>query len=383
MKILTIFGTRPEAIKLAPVIKEIEANDKFSSVVCVTAQHRHMLDQVLELFGITPDYDLDIMEKDQTLYDITAKGLLGMKAIFNEVKPDLVLVQGDTTTTFVGSLAAYYERVRVGHIEAGLRTYDKYRPFPEEVNRRLTTQIADLHFAPTEESRGNLIREGIDPNKVHVTGNTVIDSLFIVAGTQSTQEAKEHYKAFFGEFGLGFNNGRRRILVTGHRRENFGHGFENICAALKDIANQNQDVDIVYPVHLNPNVQSAVNKVLQGISNVYLLPTLEYEPFVHLMTKSDLILTDSGGVQEEAPSLGKPVLVMRETTERPEGVAAGTVRLVGTDKNAIVRETNRLLHDEKAYRQMSTAHNPYGDGEAAKKILNIIEGSLIANEEVA
>lgn len=382
MKVLTIFGTRPEAIKLAPVIKELEINENFSSIVCVTAQHRQMLDQVLDLFGIMPDYDLDIMQKDQTLYDITAKGLMGMKSIFCEVKPDLVLVQGDTTTTFVGSLAAYYERVRVGHIEAGLRTYDKYRPFPEEVNRRLTTQIADFHFAPTELSRDNLLREGIDNSKVHVTGNTVIDSLLLVAATQSTQEAKARYRTFFSNLGLTLKDDRRRILVTGHRRENFGMGFENICNALKKIAIQNPDVDIVYPVHLNPNVQGPVNRILKGITNVYLLPTLEYEPFVHLMMESDLILTDSGGVQEEAPSLGKPVLVMRNTTERPEGVAAGTVKLVGIDKKVIVRETNKLLHDAKAYRQMSLAHNPYGDGEAAKKIVRIIEGS-IQNEEVA
>ncbi|MBI5643977.1 MAG: UDP-N-acetylglucosamine 2-epimerase (non-hydrolyzing) [Deltaproteobacteria bacterium] len=383
MKVLTVFGTRPEAIKLAPVIKGLEAHGKFTSIVCVTAQHRQMLDQVLGIFDIKPDYDLDIMASNQTLYDITARGLLGMRPVIEEARPDVVLVQGDTTTTFVGSLAAFYERVPVAHVEAGLRTYDKYRPFPEEVNRRLTSQIADFHFAPTGVSRDNLLKEGVDPRKVHVTGNTVIDSLLMVTAAQSAEKEKRKWTDFFGKLGLPINDGRKIILVTGHRRENFGEGFDNICAALKEIASSAPDADIVYPVHLNPNVQGVVRGVLSGIKNVYLLPTLEYEPFVYLMSKSYMILTDSGGVQEEAPSLGKPVLVMRDTTERPEGVAAGTVRLVGTDRNKIVTETLNILNDTKAYMSMSSAHNPYGDGQAAKTIVRILEKGLIANEAVA
>lgn len=373
MKILTIFGTRPEAIKLAPVIKELEKHpDEFSSTVCITAQHREMLDQVLDLFKIKPDYDLNIMQKNQTLYDVTSKGLQGIQTVIEKECPDMVLVQGDTTTTFVGSLAAFYAKVPVGHVEAGLRTYNKYHPFPEEINRRLTSQIADLHFAPTERSKKNLVREGIDDKKIFVTGNTVIDALLLVRKKQAVTAVKEIWDSFFNGYNVTFDNDKKLILVTGHRRENFGEGFENICNALKDIAVSYPDVDIVYPVHLNPNVQEPVNRILDGVKNICLIQPLDYEPFVYLISKSYLILTDSGGVQEEAPSLGKPVLVMRETTERPEGVDAGTVRLVGTNRGKIVEETTRLLEDEKAYFAMSSAHNPYGDGKASLQIVSIL-----------
>jgi UDP-N-acetylglucosamine 2-epimerase (non-hydrolysing) len=378
MRVLFIFGTRPEAIKLAPVIKELEKHpETFTSVVCVTAQHREMLNQVLETFNITPDYDLDIMQDNQSLYDITVKGLQAIKAVMENEKPDLVIVQGDTTTTFVGALAAFYERIPVGHVEAGLRTNDKYKPFPEEINRRLTTHIADLHFAPTQKAKQNLLKEGINEENIFVTGNTVIDALLMVIEKQSTTEAQKRWDDYFvNNFDISFNNDKRHILVTGHRRENFGPGFEDICSALKEIAMSQKGIDIIYPVHLNPNVQKPVRRILGGMQNVFLIPPLDYEPFVYLMKNSYLILTDSGGVQEEAPSLGKPVLVMRETTERPEAVEAGTVRLVGTDKKRIVEEASKLLADSEAYNAMSMTHNPYGDGKASTRIVETLNGYL-------
>jgi UDP-N-acetylglucosamine 2-epimerase (non-hydrolysing) len=370
-KILSIFGTRPEAIKMAPVIKELEKHqDNIRSLVCVTAQHRQMLDQVLDLFEIKPDIDLDLMEDNQTLSQITARALTALDDLFKEVKPDWVLVQGDTTTTMGASLAAFYHGTRIGHIEAGLRTYDKRAPFPEEINRRMTSVIADLHFAPTEKAKENLLKEGIEERRIFVTGNTVIDALLMIVEKQSKPEAQKKWNRYFSnEFGISFNNGRRQILVTGHRRESFGKGFENICNALREIALSHENVEIIYPVHLNPNVQEPVRRILNNTKRIHLIPPLDYEPFVYLMSKSYLILTDSGGIQEEAPSLGRPVLVMRDTTERPEAVKAGTARLVGTDQNKIISETNLLLSNKETCLAMSTAHNPYGDGKAAARII--------------
>lgn len=373
MKVLSIFGTRPEAIKFAPVIKVLEGRRGFSSSVCVTAQHREMLDQVLSIFGIRPDHDLNIMRNNQSLHDITANALQALRSVMDEERPNLVLVQGDTSTTFAGALAAFYSKIPVAHIEAGLRTYDKYRPFPEEINRRLTTQLADLHFAPTSTSKDNLLRENVASEMVFVTGNTVIDALKMIVERQYRPEEKKKWDAFFMKFGVDFGAGRRMVLITGHRRENFGSGFENICLSIRDLSERFRDIDFVYPVHLNPNVQEPVKRVLSGIKNVYLIAPMDYEPFVYLISGSHIILTDSGGVQEEAPSLGKPVLVMRETTERPEGVEAGTVKLVGTDREKIFREASTLLEDEAAYAMMSKAHNPYGDGLAATRILSILE----------
>lgn len=370
MKVLTIFGTRPEAIKLAPVIKCLEEEpDRFESIVCVTGQHREMLDQALTIFGIVPDYDLKIMNANQSLHGIISKALEGIKNVLERENPSIVVVQGDTTTTFAGSLAAYYAKVPIAHIEAGLRTHDKYRPFPEEINRRLTSQIADVHFAPTEWAKDNLLKENIDQKKIFITGNTVIDALFMMTKRQEDLREQSRLQSILGKNGVYLNRERRVILVTGHRRENFGEGFENICSALKEIASLYKDIDIVFPVHLNPNVQGPVNKILGGIGNVYLIKPLDYEPFIYLMSNSYLILTDSGGVQEEAPSLGKPVLVMRNSTERPEGVKAGTIRLVGTNKEKIIGETIKLLNDDKFYLKMSRAHNPYGDGMASKRIV--------------
>lgn len=370
MKVLSVFGTRPEAIKFAPVINALRANSsRFASVVCVTGQHREMLDSVLRLFEITPEHDLNLMKKDQSLFDVTVTGLSRVREVLNLEKPELVLVQGDTTTTFVASLAAFYLRIPVAHIEAGLRTNNKYQPFPEEINRRLTTQIADLHFPPTETAKNNLLSEGVDGRKIVVTGNTVIDALLDVVRRQANAQAQERWKNYFSQFGLTLSADRRLILVTGHRRENFGSGFDAICNALGDLARSKRNVDIIYPVHLNPNVQEPVKRILSNLPNVYLIPPLDYEPFVFLMSKSYMILTDSGGVQEEAPSLGKPVLVMRDTTERPEGVAAGTVELVGADRGRIVAKATALLGDEQLYRKMSSAHNPYGDGKASERIL--------------
>ena len=372
--VLSIFGTRPEAIKMAPVIKELEKHqDKIRSLVCATAQHRQMLDQVLDLFEIKPDVDLNLMEDNQTLSQITARALTALDDVFKEIKPDWVLVQGDTTTTMVASLVAFYHRIKIGHIEAGLRTDNKYAPFPEEINRRMTSVIADLHFAPTEKAKQNLLKEGVDEKRIFVTGNSVIDALLMVVKRQSQLQIQEKWSRYFGDkFGISFDNGKKQILVTGHRRESFGKGFENICNALREIAYSHEDVEIIYPVHLNPNVQEPVRRILNNTEKVHLIPPLDYEPFIYLMSKSHLILTDSGGIQEEAPSLGKPVLVMRETTERPEALKAGTARLVGTDQNKIMSETNLLLSNKETYLAMSMAHNPYGDGKAAARITDAL-----------
>ncbi len=369
MKTLCIFGTRPEAIKMAPLALALAADPRFDAKVCVTGQHREMLDQVLDLFGIQPDFDLHIMKPGQDLTDITTSILQGMKAVFAEFKPDMVLVHGDTATTLAASLAAYYQQIPVAHVEAGLRTGNIYSPWPEEANRKLTTAITTLHFAPTETSKDNLLREGIAKESIFVTGNTVIDALLDVVKRLDQDEALRAQAAAPIAF---LNPERRVILVTGHRRESFGGGFERICQALMEIAQQHPDVDIVYPVHLNPNVCEPVNRLLTGIDNVHLIPPLDYLPFVHLMSRSHIILTDSGGIQEEAPSLGKPVLVMRDTTERPEAVTAGTVQLVGTDTAAIVKEINRLLTDQVAYSTMSYAHNPYGDGQTCLRIIEAL-----------
>ena len=372
-KVLIVFGTRPEAIKMAPVVKGFQAaSDRFDNVVCVTAQHREMLDQVLRLFEIEPQYDLNVMKPHQDLYDITCSVLAGLKPVLAAEQPDLVLVHGDTTTTLATSLAAYYARAAVGHVEAGLRTGNKYAPFPEEVNRKVTGAVTDLHFAPTETSRANLLKEGVDASTVVVTGNTVIDALFAVVHKLENDAA---LRAEMQQRFSFLDANRRLILVTGHRRENFGEGFENICNALADIASAMPDVQVLYPVHLNPNVRRPVNDILaaRGLSNVHLIEPVDYLPFVYLMNRSHLIITDSGGVQEEAPSLGKPVLVMRDITERPEAVTAGTVLLVGTSRRTIVDETMRLLQDQDAYARMSKAHNPYGDGLAVGRILQAVQ----------
>ncbi|MEY3283005.1 MAG: UDP-N-acetylglucosamine 2-epimerase [Acidobacteriota bacterium] len=364
MKILSIFGTRPEAIKMAPLIKALQTDyPALTSVVCVTAQHRQMLDQVLDLFGIVPDHDLDLMQPNQTLAALTANAMQRLDAVISAERPDWVLTQGDTTTAMVGSLTAFYHRVRVGHVEAGLRTWDNYQPFPEEVNRRIADAVAHLHFAPTAHSRQNLLREGVPPASIIVTGNTVIDALLDVAARP--------YDWSSGPLAA-IPTGRRIVLVTAHRRENFGAPLREICAALRDIAAYSPDLQLVYPVHLNPNVQEVVHAELGPLPNVTLLPPLDYLPLVHLMKAAELILTDSGGIQEEAPGLGKPVLVLREVTERPEGVEAGTVRLVGTDRARIVTETLRLLRDPAEYQRMANAINPYGDGQASRRILDSI-----------
>lgn len=374
MKVLTVFGTRPEAIKMAPVVKALAANNAFEAKVCVTAQHRQMLDQVLEIFSITPDFDLNLMKPGQDLSDITSNVLLGMREVFKQWRPDIILVHGDTTTTLAASLSAYYARIKVGHVEAGLRTHNKYSPWPEEMNRHLTGGIADLHFAPTEKARANLLAEGISDAAIHVTGNTVIDALLDVVDRVRQDEALQ--ARFATQFDY-IDPTKKLILVTGHRRENFGQGFENICQALAQLSRRG-DVQILYPVHLNPNVQEPVNRILGQVDNVKLIDPLDYLPFVYLMDRSKLLITDSGGIQEEAPSLGKPVLVMRDTTERPEAVDAGTVKLVGTDPDTIVREANRLLDDAAAYESMSRAHNPYGDGKAALRISERVQALLSA-----
>jgi UDP-N-acetylglucosamine 2-epimerase (non-hydrolysing) len=384
-KVLVVFGTRPEAIKLAPVfIKLQEASDQFITHVCVTAQHRQMLDQVLNLFDIEPNYDLDIMRPGQDLFDITCNVLQGLKPVLLEERPDIILVQGDTTTTMAVSIASYYCRIPVGHVEAGLRTHNKFAPFPEEINRKIAGAIADIHFAPTDAARKNLLAEGVAPESIFVTGNTVIDALFMVLekiqredlGKQIERQLVSSYPSLKQIFKSPSYPPliSRMILVTGHRRENFGEGFENICEAIADLSEKYPDVEIVYPVHLNPNVKRPVHRILgEGkVKNLHLIEPVDYLPFVFLMNHSYLIITDSGGVQEEAPSLGKPVLVMRETTERPEAVDAGTVRLVGTDRYKIVGEASRLLDNEEAYREMAVAHNPYGDGKAAERILSIL-----------
>ncbi len=374
-KILLVFGTRPEAIKMAPLVKEFEKHsDSFEMKICVTAQHREMLDQILSIFGITPDYDLNIMKQNQDLYDVTSNVLLGMKNVLNDFKPDLVFVHGDTATTFAASLASFYQKIPVAHIEAGLRTGNIYSPWPEEVNRQLTTQITKYHFAPTQTSKENLLKENVFEEDIIITGNTVIDALFMVLGNiKLNKELENDLTKKLSSNNYQLNDNKKIILVTGHRRENFGQGFLNICEALNSIATSNPECDIVYPVHLNPNVQEPVNELLSGIPNVHLIEPLDYESFVYLMSKSYIILTDSGGIQEEAPSLGKPVLVMRDTTERPEAISAGTVKLVGTNKKNIIKEIQILLDDEEEYSKMGQAHNPYGDGNACNKIISFLE----------
>ena len=370
-KALIVFGTRPEAIKMAPVVNQMKEHFSGEVRVCVTAQHRQMLDQVLNLFGIVPEYDLNLMKPGQELTDITANVLLAMRQVLDEFAPDVVLVHGDTTTTFAASLAAYYKKIPVAHVEAGLRTGNIYSPWPEEMNRKLAGSIAAFHFAPTETSRNNLLRESIASESIHVTGNTVIDALLEVVGKIEGDPAlKENLERQFAFL----DPQKRTILITGHRRENFGKGFEEICKALAELATR-KDVELVYPVHLNPNVQEPVRRLLGHLPNVHLIAPLDYLPFVYLMNRSYLIITDSGGIQEEAPSLGKPVLVIRDTTERPEAVEAGTVKLVGTDVGNICGETCLLLDDAAAYQCMAFAHNPYGDGCAARKIVDVLSGS--------
>ena len=369
-KVLLVFGTRPEAIKMAPLVKEFEkyTND-FVTKVCVTAQHREMLDQVLEMFDIKPDYDLNIMKPGQDLFDVTSNVLLGLKDVLNDFSPDVVLVHGDTTTTSSASLAAFYNKIKVGHVEAGLRTGDMYSPWPEEANRQITGVLANYHFAPTTTSENNLLKENKNPKDIIVTGNTVIDALFLALDKIENNQVLKNkiIESINSQYKL--KDDKKIILVTGHRRENFGDGFINICEALKTIALNNPDIDIVYPVHLNPNVQKPVHEILSNTPNVYLINPLQYEQFIYMMNKSYFIITDSGGVQEEAPSLGKPVLVMRDTTERPEAVEAGTVKLVGTSKETIITEAQKLVDDENEYEKMSKAHNPYGDGKACERIV--------------
>jgi UDP-N-acetylglucosamine 2-epimerase (non-hydrolysing) len=371
-KVIVIFGTRPEAVKLAPVIKALERYSNITHRVVVTGQHRQMLDQVVNLFRIKVDHDLDIMEENQTLLCVVLKGLSLLNEYLEREKPDMVLVQGDTSTTFAASLASYYLGIPVGHVEAGLRTYRKYQPFPEEINRRLTSHLADLHFAPTMRARANLLHEGISEDRIFVTGNTVIDALRLIEKELSKPGSMEEMECFFkGHLGLS-TQGSRLILVTGHRRENFGKNLVSICEALRQIALRNSDVQIVYPVHMNPNVAKPVREMLAGISNIRLIQPLEYLPFVHLMTRAYFILTDSGGIQEEAPSLGKPVLVMRDVTERPEVIEAGVTKLVGTKKETICQEAQALLDDRTLYDSMAKAANPYGNGDAALKIADIV-----------
>ncbi|GEA22392.1 non-hydrolyzing UDP-N-acetylglucosamine 2-epimerase [Vibrio harveyi] len=368
-KVLTVFGTRPEAIKMAPLVHALTVDGRFEAKCCVTAQHREMLDQVLDLFEITPDYDLNLMQSGQTLNDVTARIILGLKPILQEFKPDVVLVHGDTATTFAASLAAYYEQIPVGHIEAGLRTGNIYSPWPEEANRKLTGALTKYHFAPTETSQNNLLRENFDKENISVTGNTVIDALLMIKEKIDHDDALQ--KLLSKQFPF-LKKDKKLVLVTGHRRESFGGGFERICEALAFTAQRHPEAQIVYPMHLNPNVREPVNRILSGISNVHLIEPQQYLPFIYLMNRSHIILTDSGGIQEEAPSLGKPVLVMRDTTERPEAVEAGTVKLVGTNVDRIVTGLTTLLQDEQAYKQMSFAHNPYGDGKACQRILDVL-----------
>ena len=368
-KILTVFGTRPEAIKMAPLVHALAADDRFNAKVCVTAQHREMLDQVLELFEIEPDFDLNIMKAGQTLNDVTTSVLLGLKPVLENFKPDVVLVHGDTATTFAASLAAYYQQIKVGHIEAGLRTGNIYSPWPEEANRKLTSAITNYHFAPTAGSRDNLLKEGVSEDEITVTGNTVIDALFWVREKLNKDGSLSNELSSRFDY---LDPNKKLILVTGHRRESFGGGFERICEALRQIAIKYPEAQVLYPVHLNPNVQEPVNRLLKGLDNVFLIEPQQYLPFCYLMDRATIILTDSGGIQEEAPSLGKPVLVMRETTERPEAVDAGTVRLVGADVGLIVSQVDLLLTDSDEYQKMSKAHNPYGDGLACGRILEFL-----------
>ena len=380
-KILLAFGTRPEAIKMAPLVKEFQKQPKrVETVVCVTGQHREMLDQVLKIFDIKPDYDLNIMKQGQDLYDVTARVLTGMRDVLKEVKPDVVLVHGDTTTSTVAALAAFYQQIPVGHVEAGLRTHNIYSPWPEEMNRLLTGRLATYHFSPTPLSRNNLIKESVDDRNIIVTGNTVIDALYwVVDKIKNNKELDNELEDILSKAGYDvnrLNNGKKLVLITGHRRENFGDGFINMCTAIKDLTIKHPNVDFVYPMHLNPNVRKPIHEVfgenLSGLKNMFFIEPLEYLSFVYLMEKSSIVLTDSGGIQEEAPGLGKPVLVMRDTTERPEALDAGTVKLVGTDYNKIVNEVSSLIDDKAAYEKMSKAVNPYGDGLACGRIVNAL-----------
>jgi len=372
MKTLCVFGTRPEAIKMAPLVKALETDERFESAVCVTAQHREMLDQVLALFGIQPEYDLSIMKPGQSLHDVTSGILVGLKEVLAQYQPDVVLVHGDTATTFAASLAAFYQQIPVGHVEAGLRTGNLYSPWPEEANRKLTGVLTEYHFAPTETSRNNLLAENVPHESIHVTGNTVIDALLeVVKKLETNKGLRDELGGLFPML----RQGSPMVLITGHRRESFGGGFERICEAIARVAQANPNVDLLYPVHLNPNVKEPVYRLLGNLPNVHLVEPTDYLPFVYLMNRAALILTDSGGIQEEAPSLGKPVLVMRETTERPEAVDAGTVRLVGTDADRIFQEITVLLSDQAAYERMSYAHNPYGDGQACSRILNTLHNA--------
>lgn len=380
-KIMLVFGTRPEAIKMAPLVKEFQKHsDKFETVVCVTGQHREMLDQVLHIFEITPDYDLNIMKQGQDLYDITARVLTGMRDVLKEVQPDIVLVHGDTTTSTAAALAAFYQQIPVGHVEAGLRTHNIYSPWPEEMNRQITGRIATYHLSPTPLSKQNLLAEGVKEEQITVTGNTVIDALYMVVEKIKQDKALdaelEEQLKLAGYDVNRLSEGKRLVLITGHRRENFGDGFINMCTAIKDLTKKYPEVDFVYPMHLNPNVRKPIHEVfgtdLSNLGNMFFIEPLEYLSFVYLMEKSSVVLTDSGGIQEEAPGLGKPVLVMRDTTERPEALEAGTVKLVGTDYNMIVNEVSLLLDDKEAYEKMSKAVNPYGDGLACKRIVEFL-----------
>lgn len=378
---MLVFGTRPEAIKMAPLVKEFQARaNEFDTIVCVTGQHREMLKQVLELFGIKPDYDLEIMKEGQDLYDVTTRVLLGMREVLKKTKPDVVLVHGDTTTSTAAALAAFYQQIPVGHVEAGLRTHNIYSPWPEEMNRQLTGRMASYHFAPTELSRDNLLAEGIATDRIFITGNTVIDALQqVVTRVKGNADLRNEVSRKLLQFGYDVNRleaGRRLVLITGHRRENFGEGFLNICRAIQTLSKRFPEVDFVYPMHLNPNVRKPIREIfgdnLGGLDNLFFIEPLEYLQFVTLMDRSSIVLTDSGGIQEEAPGLGKPVLVMRDTTERPEAVKAGTVKLVGTDYNQIVDNVEKLLTDNAAYAEMSRANNPYGDGKACSYIADAL-----------
>ena len=362
---MTVFGTRPEAIKMCPLVLEMRKYPEYiQPIVAVTAQHREMLDQVLDLFGIVPDYDLNIMTSGQTLYDVTTRALMGLKPVMEEAKPDMVLVHGDTTTTFAGALAAFYAQIPVGHVEAGLRTGNKYSPYPEEMNRKLTGAIADMHFAPTATSKGNLLKENVNPASILITGNTVIDAL------QTTVHGDYHFAD--EDFNRVFATGHKLILMTTHRRENLGEPMRHVYRALKSVIETHENVEAIFPVHKNPKVREIVNQELGHLSRVHLIEPMDYEPFANLMAKVDIVLTDSGGIQEEAPALGKPVLVLRDTTERPEAVEAGTVKLVGTAYEDVLQETNRLLDDDEHYRSMAEAANPYGDGKACERIIKAI-----------
>ena len=381
-KVMLVFGTRPEAIKMAPLVKEFQARaNEFDTIVCVTGQHREMLKQVLELFDIKPDYDLEIMKEGQDLYDVTTRVLLGMREVLKKTKPDVVLVHGDTTTSTAAALAAFYQQIPVGHVEAGLRTHNIYSPWPEEMNRQLTGRMASYHFAPTELSRKNLLAEGIATDRIFITGNTVIDALQqVVTRVKGNADLRNEVSRKLLQFGYDVNRleaGRRLVLITGHRRENFGEGFLNICRAIQTLSKRFPEVDFVYPMHLNPNVRKPIREIfgdnLGGLDNLFFIEPLEYLQFVTLMDRSSIVLTDSGGIQEEAPGLGKPVLVMRDTTERPEAVKAGTVKLVGTDYNQIVDNVEKLLTDNAAYAEMSRANNPYGDGKACSYIADALQ----------